>query len=504
MLTLLTSEQTRMADQYTITNEPISSIGLMERASAAFVRLFKERYPDSGKTISIYCGTGNNGGDGLVIARLLAAAKYKVHVKIARFSEKASADFETSLERLRQEGIEPVEFNAAATVANDDADLVIDALLGSGLNKSLEGEWRRLAEQINESGKPVIAVDVPTGFRTEGEQPTGDVVIKSDLTITFQRPAINFLLPVSADYISEFVVADIGLDEAFIQSADSPYSLLTDADISERLKPRLPFSHKGTYGHALLIAGAPQTMGAALLCAEACLFAGAGLTSACIPEDGLTALNVRVPEVMALIRKEGKLPAQIAWDKYSAIGAGPGLGNSAESLGIIEEMLRNYKKPVVFDADALNIISENYELMSLVPEGSVFTPHVKEFDRLFGKHSNWWDRLQTGIDRATTLGCTIVLKNRYSIVFTPSGQCLFNPTGTPSMATGGSGDVLTGIITSFVAQGYSPRNAAILGVFIHGRSGEEITRQQNAAVLPAAQLIKGISGSIAALTHHIK
>lgn len=493
MLKLLTSQQMRAADSHTIATKPIASVDLMEAASLAFVDVFAGVFPDKGCPVAVYCGTGNNGGDGLAIARLLKSRGYQsVKVTVARFSSKTTPDFEINYRRLVDEGIEVKELKGASDFAEENAGVIVDALLGSGLNKPLGGEWKKLAMCLNECSCPVVSVDVPTGFNTEGPVGKDDVAVFADLTITFQRPKINFLLPEAADFMGSFTVVNIGLDEDFIQGTEGPYFFLTGSDVKNILKPRLPFSHKGTFGHALLVAGAPETMGAALLCASGCLHAGAGLTSLCIPKEGLTALNTTHPEVMAVIRSGGELP-DVKWDKYQSVAIGPGLGAGADSLALLKEVLRKFKKPLVIDADALNLLSRNYELMQMVPERSIFTPHVKEFDRLFGQHDNWWQRLETGIDRAVTLGCIIVLKNRYTIIFTPDGKCLFNPTGTPAMATGGMGDTLTGMLASFLAQGYSPADAAILAVFLHGAAGEEaggylVTPTQLTGTLPQVML----------------
>lgn len=490
MLNLLTSDQIRRADSYTIGHRPIQSIDLMESASIAFTKAFINNYPDKEKTIAVYCGTGNNGGDGLAIARLLSKRGYQVNVKIARFSKKSSSDFDGNLVRLLSEEIPFDEFKKVVEIKSENADIIIDALIGSGLNKPLEAAWLTLVEWLNSLGKPIVSVDIPTGFKSEGPISQYDVTIKSDLTISFQRPKINFLLPESAFCIKRFEIVDIGLDEAFIQSIDSPYKLLTNSDISLCLKKRKPFSHKGTYGHALIIAGTTQTMGAALLCSEACLNTGAGLTTACIPSEGLIALNIRVPEVMAALRYNSMLPADILWDKYNAVAIGPGLGTTAESKQILTGTLNNFKHPVVIDADAINLISLNPGLILYVPKLSVFTPHVKEFDRLFDAHITWWDRLETGIKKARELECVIILKNRYTIIFTPDGKCIFNPTGTPAMATGGTGDVLTGMIVSFIAQGYKPEEAAILAVYLHGKAGEELVAKDGVAIVTAGKLAK--------------
>ena len=501
LLNLVTAEHTRLTDSHTIKSEPIASIDLMERASRAFVEEFVKRYPDRQKKISVYCGTGNNGGDGLAVARLLTEEGFaRINVKIIRFSSKATEDFQTNYRRLQSNPVVIEEITENDPFPVEEAEIIIDALLGTGLNKAMEGLWKELVIWIRSLNRVVVSVDIPTGLKSEGVISSKDITIKSDLTITFQRPKINFLLPDSANYIDDFVVADIGLDERYIQSLDTSYCFLTEEDVVSRLKKRKPFSHKGTFGHALIVAGAPQTMGAALLCAEAALRSGAGLTTACIPAEGLTALNVRIPEVMALVRGNAAELAKINWSKYTSIGVGPGLGTSEGSRTILQEVLKANDKPIVIDADAINLISQNYELMSMVPEASVFTPHMKEFDRLFGEHQTWWERLNTGIDRATTLGCTIVLKNRFTILFMPSGKCVFNPTGSPAMASGGMGDVLTGMITSFLAQGYSPEDAAILGVYLHGLAGQQIAEKQKAAVVPAAQLIEEIPKVIFQLT----
>ena len=497
MLNLLTSDQIRQADKYTIRNKPMQSIDLMERAALAFSEAFFKNYPDKKRSVAVYCGTGNNGGDGLAIARLLYRNGYRVDVKIARFSGRSTNDFDGNLARLMSQGIIFDEFKKISDLKEERASIIIDALLGSGLNKQLSGEWLTLVEWLNSLGRTMVSVDIPTGFKSEGPISKHDVTIKSDLTISFQRPKINFLLPESSFCIKRFEIVDIGLDEEFIQAVESQYLLLTDRDIAIRLRKRMPFSHKGTYGHALILAGGIETLGAALLCTEACVNAGAGLTTACIPAEGLTALNIRIPEAMAALRYKNVLPADINWEKYHSIAIGPGLGTSAESKQVLEETLKSFKKPVVIDADCINLLASNPGLIDMVPANSVFTPHVKEFDRLFGDHGNWWERLETGMAKAKELDCTIVLKNRYTIIFTPNGKCVFNPTGTPAMATGGMGDVLTGMIAAFLVQGCKPEDAAIMCVFLHGRTGQELVLKEGLAVVTPGKLI----GQIAHVVH---
>lgn len=473
MLPLLTSAQIREADKYTIEHEPVSSAGLMERASKAFVGWFVNHFPDKQLSISVYCGTGNNGGDGLAIARILHTHQYKnVNVKITRFSDKSTDGFKANLARLPG-SIPQAELKKGDEIPLEEGRIIIDAMLGTGINKPLSGDYERLVKYLNDLHKTIVAVDVPTGFFTEGEIQPDATALRSDLVITFQQPKINFLLPEAGTDIKCWEVVNIGIDEEFIRSLGSPYQFVQEKDIRRMLKPRHRFSNKGSYGHALIVAGQAKTMGAALLSATACAQAGCGLTTACVPESGLTALNSYMPEIMAIIRQGNDLP-EIGWDKFSAMGIGPGLGDDENTLALLTYIFTNYKKPVVIDADALNVISAHKQLWELIPEGSVLTPHMKEFDRLFGEHANWWQRLQTAIDKAKELNLCIILKNDYTITATPGGKAYFNSTSNPAMASGGMGDVLTGIITALIAQNYSPEEACIIGNYIHGMAGDEL------------------------------
>lgn len=473
MLLLLTSEQIRAGDAFTIANESIASVDLMERASKAFTGWFVNHFTDKRQGIAVYCGTGNNGGDGLAIARLLLEHGYKeLTVKIARFSEKASPDFDINLNRLQGYPVNITEIHPDDRVEKENAGIIIDALLGTGLNKPLDGPYKKVAEFINRLGATVVAVDIPTGIFAEGNILPEATVIKADVVITFQQPKISFLLPESAPFIDCWRTVNIGIDESFTHQF-TDYQLIEEQDIKAILKPRKPFGHKGTYGHALIIAGKPETMGAALLSATACLYGGAGLTTACIPQSGLTALNTTRPEIMAIVRNNDEPPA-IDWDKFNAIGIGPGLGKDEAALALLMNALDNFKAPLVIDADALNLLADHSQLLVKAPAGSILTPHMKEFDRLFGEHSGWWQRIQTARTKAAELNINIVLKNSYTIIATTDGKIFFNATGNPAMATGGMGDVLTGLLTALLAQKYSPEEACWLGVYLHGKAGDEL------------------------------
>jgi hydroxyethylthiazole kinase-like uncharacterized protein yjeF len=499
MLPLLTAQQIRAADAYTIANELVTSFDLMERAAKAFADCFAKYYPDKGKSITIYCGTGNNGGDGLAIAQLLHNMGYRyLAVKIARFSEKTTADFSANFKLLGQTSIPLTILKPNEEIPADDSDLIIDALLGTGLNKPLNGDYKELVEQLNSLHKTVVAVDVPTGFFTESEINPEAAVLKAELVITFQQPKINFLLPESALAINRWKAVDIGISEDFVKSLDSPYQFVEEKDIRLLLKPRRRFSNKGTYGHTLVVAGQDKTMGAALLCSAASAYAGAGLTTACVPESGLTALNSYLPELMAIIRKENTLP-EIEWEQFSAIAVGPGLGKNDAALDLLRNILTNYHKPLVVDADALNLLAKCPSLLKEIPGGSVLTPHMKEFDRIFGEHKNWWKRLQTCLEKAKELQVYIVLKNDYTITATPGGQLFFNSTGNAAMATGGMGDVLTGIIASLLAQKYSSQEACIIGTYIHGKAGDDLALPNRMNVILPGKLARQLPGTMARL-----
>ncbi|TKC12097.1 NAD(P)H-hydrate dehydratase [Pedobacter polaris] len=475
MQTLLTSSQMQTVDAYTIKQQSISSVNLMESAAKAFVKAFKKEVLDKDARISILCGQGNNGGDGLAIARLLNKEKYKNStVFLINFSAKLSDDYTKNLKRLSKAKIPIVEIKEPGEFNEIKVDVVIDAILGSGLNKPLSGKYTSLASIINGLKKQVIAVDVPTGFNGDDLIPENYNGIKADVVISFQRPKINFFFPESVVAMNRFKVVNIGLDENFIERQQSNWKLTTRADVQKIIRPRAGFSHKGTYGHALIVAGNNTTMGAGLLAASASLHSGSGLTTVCLPQSGLIALNTMLPEVMALPRNEHL--AIEAFEKFNAIAIGPGLGFDEENEELLEKLI-DLKKQFVIDADGLTILSKREDLLVKLPAKTILTPHMKEFDRLFGKHESWWQRVATAREKAQQLDLIIILKNQYTFICLPTGDVHINATGNPAMASGGMGDVLTGTITAFLAQCYSPADAAILAVYLHGKAGDDLAKE---------------------------
>ncbi len=489
----MTAAQTRDADRHTIEYGHITSLDLMEKTSLAFATTFIQLYPDKNTSILVCCGTGNNGGDGLAVARILQAQGYDgITVWIARFSMQESENFTSNLSRLRGTPVPIAELLPAAKLPPIQQDVIVDALLGSGLNKPLGGDWLNLAQHINQAHRNTVAVDIPTGLRADGLMPDSDYAVYAGDVISFHRPKLSFFFPESARAMERFQVVDIGLDDDFIESLPGNYLLVEATDAQHFYKRRKPFSHKGTYGHALVIAGSEPTMGAAILACGASVYAGAGLTSACIPEAGLTALNACYPEVMYWPRHD---TPTTGLEKTDAVAIGPGLGQTDIDL---HRILTGLTKPPVIDADALTFLSQHPRLLQKLPKLSILTPHMKEFDRLFGTHSNWWDRLQTAKEKAVAFGIIIILKNRYTFIVLPDGNVAINPTGNPAMASGGMGDVLTGVLVSLLAQGYAPREAAILGCYLHGLAGDRL-HAGGLDVVPATQVIAEIPRAIASL-----
>lgn len=499
MKNLLTAAQMREADAHTIRQQSISSTDLMERAARAFVREFMQEVPDRETALAIICGPGNNGGDGLAIARMLVDEGYSnCEVFLASFSVKQSSDYLINLDRLREIGIAVTQLDKVDLLWQSKATVIVDAILGSGLNKPLTGDFLTLATLVNQLNRRVIAVDVPTGFYTEGQLDHYNG-IKAELAIALQQPKLNFFFPESMQAFARFKVVDIGLDEAFINVQSSRWKLTTQMDVAKLLVPRKSFSHKGTYGHALLIAGNENTMGAALLGAGACLHTGAGLTTLCLPPSGLTALNTALPEVMALPRS-ADLSIDI-FDQFEAIAIGPGLGTGIENERLLEQVI-GLKRPLVIDADGLNLLARRQDILAELAPGSILTPHLKEFDRLFGAHANWWGRVATASEEAAARKIVIVLKNQYTFVCWPNGEIHINPSGNPAMASGGMGDVLTGTLVALLAQGYAAADAGLIGVYLHGAAGDHLAKKS--AVVSASQLVLQIPKTIRKILKGIK
>lgn len=492
---ILSIEKIREADAYTIAHEPIADIDLMERAAQELCDWISgEISPE--KQIFIFCGMGNNGGDGFALARLLHDRSFIAEIVVIRYSENMSHNCKTNYDRLKEiSGLRITEMSDGDEMPEIKKDIVVvDALFGSGLARPVKGLAGNVIRQINNSGAIVIAVDVPSGFFCDqSNNGNNGEIIQADYTLTFQFPKLGFLFPENDRYVGQWEVLDIGLHPDFIEKVNVlDYYILTQHCRSV-LKKRNKYSHKGTFGHGLLIAGSFGKMGAALLAAEAALRSGAGLITAHIPLVGNTILQTAIPEAMLSLDENERIftrPPDLGI--YNAIAIGPGIGTDQKTAQALKLLIQNTTTPLIFDADAINIIAENKTWIPFIPKNSIFTPHIKEFERLVGKTSNDFDRNKKQREFSVKYNVYVVLKGAHTAITCPDGTCWFNSTGNPGMATGGSGDVLTGILLGLCAQGYSPKEACILGVFIHGLAGDLAARKQGQESLIAGDIIRNL------------
>ncbi len=496
---ILNIDQIRALDQSTIQHEPIAPLNLMERAALTFVDWFVDRFTNKTPT-KIFCGLGNNGGDGLAIARLLLEREYPIEIYVVRYAPRESDDFIHNHRRLKlvTENIHYIELSTDIPAIRHN-EVVIDAILGSGLSRPAEGIVKDAIEAINRAPATVVSVDIASGLYADQPNASNDIIIEPDYTITFQLPKLAFVLPKNGRYVGDWHIVDIRLHKRYIDLAPTPYYFTQPREARLLLRKRDRFSNKGTFGHALLLVGSYGKIGAAVLAARACLRSGVGLLTVQVPQCGYTVLQTVVPEAMCRPDKDQNvlteaLPSggSTAPADYSAVGIGPGIGQAPETLAMLKELLPTLKKPIVVDADALNLLSENRELLKLLPPNSILTPHPKEFERLTKKWANDYQKLDLLREFAQKYRVVVVLKGAYSAVATPDGDIHFNSTGNPGLSTGGTGDVLTGILTSLLAQGYDPVEVAVLGVFAHGLAGDHVAKQRGPIGMTASDVIDAL------------
>lgn len=488
-LKILSSEQIREADRITIERENIASVELMERAAAAFARAYVKTYHEK-QPVYIFCGTGNNGGDGMAIARMLISQQYKVSTFIVGSLERASADFLENKEKLEKfQSPQNILDPSLIPEIPEDA-VVVDALLGSGLSRPLEGLHAHVVKAINKSPATVVSVDVPSGIYLDQPADPESTIVCSDLVITFQLPKLAFMMPGSGRHVKSWKLVNIGLDEQYLQQAQTSYCFTNSSTIAGIYRKRSKWSHKGDHGKILLIAGSKGKMGAGVLCARACLRGGAGLLTVHVPSCGYSIIQVAAPEAMALV--DGSADAFTtapSVEGYDVVGVGPGLGTAEETRQAFSELLKQTKVPAVLDADALNLMAKHPELLKDLPQQAILTPHPKEFERLAGKWAHDFERLEKQQQFSRKYGVVVVLKGPHTSISAPDGRVYFNSTGNPGMATGGTGDVLTGILAAMLGQGYDTFDAAILGVFLHGLSADLAAEELGQEAVIASDLI---------------
>jgi ADP-dependent NAD(P)H-hydrate dehydratase / NAD(P)H-hydrate epimerase len=489
------SSEIKEVDAYTIENEPIQSINLMERASDQIAQWIINEF-DTNQHVIVFVGPGNNGGDGLAIARMLYNYGYIVKVYILKITDKLSRDAEINLNRLLEETNLEV-FNI--TEENDipiipEDSLVLDAIFGSGLARPVDGLPAKIVQHINSSLSFVLAVDIPSGlFGEDNSDNVFENIIKADYTLSFEFPKLSFFIADYEEYVGEFEILPIGLHPQIIEEKESDLFFLEKEYVLSKLRNRLKFAHKGSYGHALLVSGSYGKMGAAILASKACLRTGVGLLTIHIPQSGYEILQTAVPEAMVCIdESESCFCGKQELEKYSAIGIGPGIGIKKSIQDAFKEMISNTNRPLVIDADGINILAENKELLNELPNDTILTPHPKEFERIAGISKNAFNRLQLQIEMAKKYEIYIILKGAHTSIASPNGECYFNSTGNPGMASGGSGDVLTGIILSFLAQGYSAKEACLLGVYLHGLAGDIASDTMSEEAMIATDIIENL------------
>jgi ADP-dependent NAD(P)H-hydrate dehydratase / NAD(P)H-hydrate epimerase len=496
---ILNTFQIREADQYTIENEPIKSIDLMERASKACFEQIKKRIRKQDR-IKVFCGMGNNGGDGLAISRMLISSGFDVSVFKLVHSDKSSPDFQINEERLKK--LRKVRFAEIRSkkefpdILPDD--IVVDALFGSGLTRPLEGYPADLVKYINASGASSISIDLPSGlFGEDNTANIQDHIVRADHTFTFQFPKLAFMFPENDQFVGHWQVLDIGLDQEFISRQETPWHFMLREDLLPFFRKRKKFDHKGLFGHALLIAGSKGKSGAAVLAARAALRSGAGLITTHVPVCNYEIQQASIPEAMVNVDEDIECFSGIKnIERFTSIGIGPGIGQEPQTQNGLKLLIQNNGRPMVFDADALNILAENPTWLSFISPGSILTPHVGEIERLVGKCSSGWERLEKVRELAFRFKCYVVLKGAHTAIACPDKQVIFNSTGNPGMAKGGSGDVLTGLIVGLLAQGYSPQYSAMAGVYLHGLAADLTIRQKPLESVLAGDIIEQIDQAI--------
>lgn len=491
---IFTRAQIQELDHYTIEHEPIKSIDLMERSARVLTRAITERWPKSVPVV-VFAGPGNNGGDALAVARMLMEQDYQVQTYLFNITGHLSADCAENKQRLSDKKGLPLyievkqEFDPPRL---EKGMLVVDGLFGSGLNKPLAGGFASLVKYINASQAEVVSIDVPSGLMTEDNTYNVSTnIVKATQTLTLGQLKLSFLFAENQTYVGELRILDINLSKEGIAKMEAHYTFLEEENVRALYRPRHPFAHKGQMGQALVIAGCYGMAGAAILTTKACLRAGAGKVTVHSPKRNVLILQTAVPEaVLSIDREETIFTEGVATEDFNAVGIGPGLGTSEQTAITLIAQLRRTQCPLVVDADALNILANRRAWLQQLPKGIILTPHPKELDRMEGKCVDSYERLTKARELAERLQGYVILKGHHTAICMPDGHVVFNSTGNAGMATAGSGDVLTGIITGLLARGYKREDACMVGIYLHGLAGDFAARELGEESVIASDLIQ--------------
>lgn len=493
---ILSIEDIREADKVTVKKQKISSAELMERAALRCSEWIAARFARTTR-ICVLSGPGNNGGDGAAIARILHQEGYHCELVLISTSSNLSHDLNLNIERL-PEGVVYRQNKWDDALAA--CDLILDCIFGTGVSRKIDGLFKEVIEAANGSGKFILSIDIPSGLPAYPQKPEkDDTIIQATHTLSFQCPKLAFLFPSSYKFCGEFTIIDIGLDREFLNSCGSNNFFTTADDVRSVIPVRKKFSHKGDHGHALLIAGSFGKAGAAVLAANAAIHTGCGLLTVASPECNHVILQTAVPESMYLRSGNVAVDELPELSAYDAIAVGPGLTASQSATLLMKKLIQDTQVPLVLDADAINILAENKTWLAFLPSLSILTPHPKEFERIAGKADDDFQRYEMAKELAQKNNLIVVLKGAHTAICCPDGKVYFNSSGNPGLAKGGSGDALTGMILSLLAQGLPPVNAAVAGVYLHGLAADLALEGSAEASLTPGEVIRSIGKAFTSL-----
>ncbi len=493
---IFTGEQIYEANKFTIKKQQITSNELMERVALQIFNWLHLRLKGAQPKIHLFCGIGNNGGNGLAVARHLQEHGYNIEVYIVDYNEKRTDDFLINLKRLKDRKIWPNFLSEDSEMPQiTKEDIVIDAIFGIGLNRTPVYWVTQLMGHINSSGAFILSVDVPSGLFLDRLVKSSNAIIQANHILTFQSPKLAFFLPETGIYCNHWEIIDIGIDSEYLTATETEFDLISKNEVLQWYLPREKFTHKGTYGHSLIVGGSYGKIGAAILAAKGALHSGSGLVSAYIPKCGYVPMQTALPEIMVQTTTSEQIMDDFDFSVNSTvIGVGPGLGTDKKTREAFEKFLSKNTQSLVIDADALNILAKNKELLKLLPVDTVLTPHPKELECLIGSWKNDFDKLEKAKEFSNKFNCVLVIKGAHTITLY-KGKGFINTSGNPGMATAGSGDVLTGLVTGLIAQGYSPVIAAIFGVYLHGSAGDIAVENLGYQSLTASSIANTIGGA---------
>lgn len=493
-MNIFSAEQLYEADKITTTKQEISSVDLMERAATQIFNWLHQRMQGAQVPIHIFCGIGNNGGDGLALGRLLIEDGYNVNVYIANFTDKRSKCFLINYDRIKNVTKKwPILMKSESDFPEiHQDDIIVDGIFGIGLNRAPEGWVKSLIQYLNAEKAFRLSIDIPSGMSANAPLLDAEAIIKANHTLTFQAPKLSFFLPETGPFVPYYEALDIGLDPEYLMTTPPLARLVIKPMVQTFYKQRRKYAHKGTFGHSLLIGGSAGKMGAMVLASKASLRAGSGLTTACIPSDGAVVIHASVPEVMVVSGGTESFISEIKTDfNPSAIGIGPGMGQAKETIAAFKTLLTKTEAPMVIDADAIHIVAATPSLLKKIPKKSIFTPHLGELEKLVGPWENDFEKLEKTKAFCKKHEMIVLIKGANSMtVF--GDEMYINTTGNPGMATAGSGDVLTGIITGLLSQGYEPEPAVLFGTYLHGSSGNMLAQQNGFEALIASDIIENL------------